>query len=135
MHCDVVSAEKSIFSGIVQTLVCNGESGELGIKPGHAPLLTKLSPGPLELVKQDGTHEYVYVEGGFLEVQPNIITVLADVAVRAEDIDESAAEKAKLEAEKAVADSLANHEFAQVSAQLAKAIGQLRTLKESRKMR
>lgn len=134
VHCDVVSAEEKVFAGLIETLVCVGEMGELGIKPGHAPLLTRLDPGPIQLIKQNGETELVYVDGGFLEVQPNLITVLADTAVRAADIDEAAAEKAKDVAQKAVADNLASKEYAEVAAQLSRAVGQLRTLKEARKV-
>lgn len=133
VHCDIVSAEEKVFSGLVEILVCSGESGELGIKPGHAPLLTRLSPGPLHMITQNGKDEYVYVDGGFLEVQPNLVTVLADTAVRADDLDEAAAIKAKETAEKLVADKMASKEFAEVSVQLAKAIAKLRTIKEARK--
>lgn len=133
VHCDIVSAEEKVFSGLVEILVCTGEQGELGIKPGHAPLLTRLNPGPVHLVKQNGTEEFIYVDGGYLEVQPNVVTVLADTAVRAGDLDEASAERAKTAAEKQVADHLASKEFAEVAVQLAKAIGQLRTIKEARK--
>jgi len=133
VHCDIVSAEEKVFSGLVEILVCSGEQGELGIKPGHAPLLTSLSPGPIHMVKQNGDDEFVYVEGGYLEVQPNLITVLADTAVRASDIDEAAATQAKEAAEKAIADKMASKEFAEVSAQLARAVAQLRTIKKARK--
>ncbi|MEJ2073904.1 MAG: ATP synthase F1 subunit epsilon, partial [Reinekea sp.] len=78
VHCDIVSAEEKVFSGLVEIVVCTGEEGELGIRPGHAPLLTRLQPGPVHIVKQNGEKEFVYVEGGYLEVQPNTVTVLAD---------------------------------------------------------
>ena len=133
VHCDIVSAEEKVFSGLVEILVCSGEAGELGIKPGHAPLLTRLTPGPVHMVKQNGDDEFVYVEGGYLEVQPNLITVLADTAVRAADIDEAAATQAKETAEKMVADKMASKEFAEVAIQLAKAVGKLRTIKQARK--
>ena len=133
VHCDIVSAEEKVFSGLVEILVCSGEQGELGIKPGHAPLLTRLSPGPVHMVKQHGADEVVYVDGGYLEVQPNLITILADTAVRAADIDEAAAQRAKEAAEKQIADKMASKEFAEVAVQLAKAIGKLRTIKEARK--
>jgi F-type H+-transporting ATPase subunit epsilon len=133
VHCDIVSAEEKVFSGLVELLVCTGEAGELGIKPGHAPLLTRLSPGPVHLVKQNGTREYIYVEGGYLEVQPHLVTVLADTAVRAADIDEAEATKAKDAAEKQIADKVASKEFAELAVQLSKAIGKLRTIREARK--
>lgn len=133
VHCDIVSAEEKVFSGLVETLVCTGEAGELGIKPGHAPLLTRLSPGPIQLIKQDGGDEFLYVDGGFLEVQPNLITVLADTAVRASDLDEDAAEKAKVAAQQQIADNTADQEYAEVASQLARAIAKLRTIKEARR--
>lgn len=133
VHCDIVSAEEKVFSGLVETLVCTGEAGELGIMPGHAPLLTRLSPGPVQLIKQDGADEFIYVDGGYLEVQPNLITVLADTAIRASDIDEEAAEKAKIAAQQEFAELSADKEFAEVASQLARSIAKLRTLKEARK--
>ncbi len=133
VHCDIVSAEENVFSGLVELLVCSGEVGQLGIKPGHAPLLTRLSPGPIQVIKQHGKEEFVYVDGGFLEVQPNLITVLADTVVRASDIDEAAATKAKEAAEKLIVDKMASKEFAEVAVQLAKAVGKLRTIRAARK--
>lgn len=133
VHCDIVSAEEKVFSGLVEILVCSGEQGELGIKPGHAPLLTRLVPGPVNMVMQNGKAEVVYVEGGYLEVQPNLVTVLADTAVRAADLDEAEAQKAKDAAEREIADKAASKEFAEVASQLAKAVGKLRTIKEARK--
>ena len=133
VHCDIVSAEEKVFSGLVEILVCIGEQGELGIKPGHAPLLTRLKPGPIHLTKQNGEIEYVYVDGGYLEVQPNVVTVLADTAVRADDIDEAAAQQAQDVAERMVVDKMASKEFAEVAIQLAKAAGQLRTIKAARR--
>ena len=89
MHCDIVSAETSIFSGLVQMVVAAGSLGDLGVSPGHAPLLTALIPGPVRIVLEDGTEEVFYVSGGFLEVQPNAVTLLTDTATRAEDVDEA----------------------------------------------
>ncbi|WP_108125875.1 F0F1 ATP synthase subunit epsilon [Saccharospirillum mangrovi] len=130
VHCDIVSAEEKIFEGLVETIVCEGEQGELGIKPKHAPLLTRLNPAPVKLTLQNGKEEVYYVSGGFLEVQPEVVTILADTALRANDIDEAAAEKAKQDAEQAIADKMAEAEFAQVAADLARAAAQLRTLRE-----
>jgi len=87
VHLDVVSAEKEIFSGLVETLQVTGSEGELGIHPGHAPLITAIKPGMVRLVKQHGEEELIYVAGGVLEVQPGTVTVLADAAVRADDLD------------------------------------------------
>lgn len=135
VHCDIVSAEEKIFEGLVETIVCEGEQGELGIKPKHAPLLTRLNPSPVKLTLQNGSEEVYYVSGGFLEVQPEVVTILADTALRAHDIDEAAAEKAKQDAEQAIADKMAEAEFAQVAADLARAAAQLRTLRESKRLK
>ena len=94
VHCDIVSAENEIFSGDVALLVANGIEGELGVGYGHAPLLTSLKPGPIRVKKENGEQEIYYVSGGYLEVQPKLITVLADTALREEDLDEEAAQKA-----------------------------------------
>ena len=104
VHCDVVSAEESIFSGLVEFAVFPGEAGELGVYPHHTPLLTRIKQGTIRLKvpAQDG-FELVYVSGGMLEVQPGLITVLADTAVRARDIDEAKALEAKRKAEEALA--------------------------------
>lgn len=135
VHCDIVSAEEKIFEGLVETIVCEGEQGELGIKPKHAPLLTRLNPAPVKLTLQNGSEEVYYVSGGFLEVQPEVVTILADTALRANDIDEAAAAKAKQDAEQAIADKMAEAEFAQVAADLARAAAQLRTLRESKRLK
>ena len=101
MHCDIVSAEKSIFSDLVEMVVAAGSLGDLGIAPGHAPLLTALIPGPVKLTLSGGEEEVFYVSGGFLEVQRNTVTLLTDTATRAGDVDEAAAIKAMEDAEKA----------------------------------
>lgn len=100
VHCDIVSAEQSIYSGLVELVVASGELGDLGIAPGHAPLMTKLKPGPVRIIKQGGEEEVFYVSGGYLEAQPNIVTILSDSAQRADDLDEAAALEAQKEAEK-----------------------------------
>jgi len=128
VQCDIVSAEDEIFSGEIQFVSVTGSLGDLGIHPGHTPLLTELKPGPVELRKQDGEHEVFYVSGGFIEVQPTTVTVLADTALRAHDLDEAAAEQAKVEAEKAIGNNASQIEFARASAQLAEAAAQIRTL-------
>ncbi len=91
VHCDIVSAERQLFSGLVEIVVASGVEGDLGIMPGHAPLLTRLKPGPVRVKKQNGDEEVFYVSGGFLEVQPKLVTVLADTAERADNMDEAAA--------------------------------------------
>ena len=102
VHCDIVSAEAEIFSGLVEMVIAHGALGDLGIAPGHAPLITDLKPGPIRLVKQGGEQEVYYISGGFLEVQPNMVKVLADTVVRAGDLDEAAAQEALKAAEKAL---------------------------------
>ncbi|MCB1687382.1 MAG: F0F1 ATP synthase subunit epsilon [Halioglobus sp.] len=132
IHCDIVSAEEEIFSGLVETLVATGEMGELGVGYGHAPLLTSLVPGPVRIVTQD-SHEHVfYVSGGFLEVQPGVVSILADTAIRADDVDEAAAEEARKEAELALANQTGDFDYGRASAQLAEAAAQLATLRKMR---
>ena len=130
IHCDIVSAEEEIFSGLVQMLVATGDLGELGVSYGHAPLLTSLVPGPVRIVTQDGDEEVYYVSGGFLEVQPGIVSILADTALRAHDVDEAAAEEARKEAEQALANQSGDFDYGRASAQLAEAAAQLATLRK-----
>ncbi|MDN4502272.1 F0F1 ATP synthase subunit epsilon [Alteromonadaceae bacterium BrNp21-10] len=133
VHLDVVSAEDKIFSGRVETIQITGSEGELGIHPGHAPLLTTLKPGMVRLVKQHGHEQLIYIAGGVLEVQPGNVTVLADVAVRAEDLDEAAALEAKRRAEEHIANPSADFDYSEAASQLAAAIAQLRLIKSIRK--
>ena len=132
-HCDIVSAEDSIFSGIVELLVANGLEGELGICYGHAPLLTSLKPGPIRVKKQGGAEEIYYINSGFLEVQPHAVTVLADTALRAGDMDEAKALEAKKQAEHALANQSGELDYSRAAIQLAEASAQLRTLQAIRK--
>ena len=132
IHCDIVSAEESIYSGLVETLVATGDMGELGITYGHAPLLTALRPGPVRIVTQKGEEEVYYVSGGFLEVQPGVVSILADTALRADDVDEAAAETARREAEHALANQTGDFDYGRASAQLAEAAAQLATLRKMR---
>lgn len=129
MHCDVVSAEEEIFSGRVTMVVATGTMGELGILPGHAPLLTGIEPGPVRLLFDNGTEETIFASGGYLEVQPGTVTVLADTAIRAENIDEAAAMQAKEAAERAIAEQSSDFEYSAAAAQLAEAAAQLRVLR------
>jgi len=99
MQCDVVSVKESIYSGTVTMLIAKGAGGELGILPGHAPLVTLLQPGPIRVQLENGTEEIVYVSGGVLEVQPHVVTVLADTAIRADNLDEAAIMEARKQAE------------------------------------
>ena len=133
MHCDIASAEQQIFSGSVETLVAAGSLGALGIHPGHAPLLTALIPGPVRIVKEGGEEEIYYVSGGFLEVQPGTVNILADTAVRADDMDEANATQAMKEAEDAIKNQNAEMEYAEAASQLAQAAAQIRTLQQLRK--
>ncbi|CAA0116743.1 ATP synthase epsilon chain [BD1-7 clade bacterium] len=135
VHCDIVSAEKSLFSGLVEMVIASGDKGELGILYDHAPLLTELIPGPVRLIKQGGEEEVLYVSGGYLEVQPTHVSILADTAIRAHDIDEAAAKKAEDEARRALTNQNAEMDFTRASVQLAEAMAQIRALEMLRKRR
>jgi len=115
-------------------LVAAGSLGDLGIAPGHAPLLTGLIPGPVRLIKDGGEEEVFYVSGGYLEVQRGVVTVLADTALRADDMDEAAALEAKADAERAIANQGAEFEYSTAAAQLAEAAAQLRALRQIKKL-
>lgn len=133
VHVDIVSAEKEIFSGLAEMIFAPAELGEVGISPRHAPLITKLNPGEVR-VKVSDTESYpFYISGGLLEVQPHLVTILADTAIRAKDIDEAAALDAKAKAEEALADKSGKIDYATAQAQLAQAVMQLRTLDRLRK--
>ncbi len=132
-HCDIASAEDRIFSGEIESLVAAGSLGDLGIYPGHAPLLTALIPGPVRVVKAGGEEDIYYVSGGFLEVQPGTVNILADTAIRAGDVDEATAEKARQEAEAAIANQDAEFEYSKAASQLAEAAAQIRTIQQLRK--
>ncbi|MDE3272702.1 MULTISPECIES: F0F1 ATP synthase subunit epsilon [Pseudoalteromonas] len=134
IHLDVVSAEETIFSGRVESLQVSGSEGELGILHGHAPLLTPLKPGMVNFVKQNGEEEMIYIAGGTLEVQPGTVTVLSDVATRAEDLDEATALEAKRQAEEHMANaSAADFNYAEAAIELSKAIAQIKVLQSMRK--
>ena len=133
VQCEIVSAEKEIFSGLIEFVSVTGSLGDLGVYPGHAPLLTELKPGPVELRKQGGEEDVFYVSGGFIEVQPHKVTVLADTAARASDLSEAAAIEAKKHAEHAMADKTGEFEYSRAAAQLAEAAAQLRTLQQIRR--
>jgi len=134
-HCDIVSAEEEIFSGRVTMVSATGTIGELGIMPGHAPLLTGIRPGPVRLTMDGGEEEVFFASGGFLEVQPGVVTVLADTALRAEDIDEAAALEAQQDAERMLSEQTAQVEFSSAAAALAEAMARQRTLAELKKRR
>jgi F-type H+-transporting ATPase subunit epsilon len=132
IQCDIVSARESIYSGKATIVIAHGAAGDLGIMPGHTALLTQLAPGPIQVVKENGEADIYYVSAGFLEVQPNLVTVLADFAERAKDIDEASAEAAR----KAALDMLHNQQSdmdtGAALAALAEAAAQLRTLQQLR---
>ena len=133
VHCDIVSAEKAIFSGLVELLVAHGSLGDLGIAPGHAQLLTELKPGPVRVILQGGEEQIYYVSGGFLEVQPGLVTILADTAVRAGDVDEAAAIEAQKAAEAALTNKHGEFDYGRAASQLAEAAAQLRTIQALKK--
>jgi F-type H+-transporting ATPase subunit epsilon len=130
VQCDIVSAEKQLFSGLVTQVSVSGVDGELGIMPGHAPLLTHLKPAPVRIFKEDGSEEVFYASGGFLEVQPRLITILADAAERAEDVDQAAAEEARQRALEILEGKNSDLDYSRASAQLAQATARLRTIEE-----
>ena len=132
IHCDIVSAEQQIFSGIVEMVVATGVLGDLGVVYGHAPLLTALVPGPVRIVKPGGEEDVFYVSGGFLEVQPGVVSILADTALRASDMDEAAAEQARNEALVSIENKASEFDYGRASARLAEAAAQLRTLQKIR---
>ena len=133
LRVDIVSAEAEIFSGEATMVVATGELGELGITPRHAPLITRLKPGHVDVVMAAGERQQFYVSGGILEVQPQVVTVLTDTAIRAADLDEAAAQRAKKEAEDALANRTEALEVAEAQAKLAQAIAQLQALERLRK--
>jgi F-type H+-transporting ATPase subunit epsilon len=133
VHVDIVSAEREIFSGLAEMVFAPAELGEVGISPRHAPLITKLRPGEVRVKVNDKESYPFYVSGGILEVQPHLVTILADTAIRAKDIDEAAALEAKARAEEALADKFGKIDYATAQAQLAQAVMQLRTLERLRK--
>jgi F-type H+-transporting ATPase subunit epsilon len=133
IHVDVVSAEEQIYSGEAEFVVLPGEVGELGIYPRHTPLFTQIKPGSVR-IKPAGSdvEELVFVQGGFLEVQPDVVTVLADTAIRAKDLDEKAALEAKRAAEEAMQNKTSKEEFALAEAELATALAQLEAIRKLR---
>ena len=133
VQCNIVSADESLFSGAVEMVVATGSLGELGINAGHAPLLSDLKPGPVRVIKEAGEEEIFFLPGGYLEVQPNAISILADTAVRANDIDEAAAAEAVKTAEQAIANQAGEIEYSKAAAMLAQATAQLQTVRALRK--
>jgi F-type H+-transporting ATPase subunit epsilon len=133
VHVDIVSAEKEIFSGLAEMVFAPAELGEVGISPRHAPLISRLKPGEVRVKVSDKESYPFYISGGIIEVQPHLVTILADTAIRAKDIDEAAALEAKSRAEEALADKSSKIDYATAQAQLLEAMMQLRTLDRLRK--
>ncbi|MBT3564064.1 MAG: F0F1 ATP synthase subunit epsilon [Gammaproteobacteria bacterium] len=135
VHCSIVSAEREIFNGLVEMVVASGTIGELGIFPGHTPLISGVKPGPVRLRLEGGEEEVFFASGGYIEVQPTAITILADTAVRADDIDEAAAVEAQKKAEQELADNKSSIDFSRVSADLAEQAAMLRTIRKHREQK
>lgn len=133
-HVDIVSAEEAIFSGTAEMIYAPAEMGEVGIAPRHTQMITRLKPGEVRLQTGDQEQSF-YVSGGILEVQPHVVTVLADTAIRADDLDEAQALKAKDKAEQALKDKKSDIDYAKAQAELAEAAAQLRTIQKLRKIK
>ncbi|HNQ76286.1 MAG TPA: F0F1 ATP synthase subunit epsilon [Pseudothauera hydrothermalis] len=134
VHVDIVSAEEQIFSGLAEFVALPGEAGELGILPGDMPLMTRIKPGAVRVkVPNQAEDELVFVAGGILEVQPGLVTVLADTAIRGRDLDEAKALEAKRKAEEAMANQTSQLDYAKAQAELAEAIAQLAAIQKLRK--
>jgi F-type H+-transporting ATPase subunit epsilon len=134
LHVDIVSAEKSLYSGVAEVVIAPGQRGELGIYPRHTPLLTTLKPGSVRIkVPDQAEEELVYVSGGIMEVQPHIVTILSDSAIRGADLDEAKALEAMRAAEEAMKDKEASINYAQAQVELAQAVAQLAAIKKLRK--
>jgi F-type H+-transporting ATPase subunit epsilon len=133
IRCDIVSAHAEVFSGEAAMVFATGVAGELGITPRHAPLITQLKPGPVRVQDANGEEQFFFIGGGIMEVQPHVVTVLADTAMRGDDLDEAAAAAAKAEAERQLADRTGEMEVAEAQAKLLEAIAQLQALERLRK--
>jgi F-type H+-transporting ATPase subunit epsilon len=135
IHVNIVSAEQEIYSGTVTQVFAPAEMGEVGIFPRHAPMLSTLKAGVVRLISQEGEEQSFYVSGGILEIQPHIVTILSDTALRAADIDESAALQAKARAEAAIKDKASDMDYAKAKSELIEAVAQIEALKKIRKNR
>ena len=135
MRVEVVSAEQEVFSGEASMLIATAEAGGVGIYPQHTPMLTRLKAGDVRLQIEGGEEQVIYISGGILEVTPKVVTVLSDTAMRADDIDEAQALKAKEKAEQALKDTKADMNYAKAKAELAQAAAQLSALKKLKKLR
>ncbi len=133
MHVDIVSAESEIFSGTAEMVLAPAAMGEVGIMPRHTQMLTSLQPGEVRITREGGKQEYYYVSGGIMEVQPHVVTVLSDTAVRAADLDEAAAKEAKNHAEQTLKDHGSSMDHAKAEAELAQALAQIRMIQKVRK--
>ena len=135
LHVDIVSAEGAIHSGTAEMVYAPAEMGEVGIAPRHTQMITRLKPGDVRVDTGTGAMEHFYVSGGILEVQPHVVTILADTAIRARDLDEASALEAKRRAEDAIAGQTADFEYARAQAELAEAVAQLRAIEKLRKLK
>ena len=135
LHVDIVSAEAEIFSGTATMVYAPAEMGEVGITPRHAPLLTRLKPGEIRVQTQEGEELSFFVSGGMLEIQPHVVTVLSDTAIRASDLDEAQAQQAKERAEHLLADKSADIDYARAQSELAQSMAQLAAIKKLRERR
>jgi len=133
IEVNIVSAEAQIYSGDAEMVFAPAVMGEVGIAPGHSPLMTQLGPGEVRVKHTDGNEEGYYISGGMLEIQPHLVTILSDTAVRARDLDQAAAEKAKREAEEALSDRSAEVDYAKARAELAEAVAQLQAIERLRR--
>jgi F-type H+-transporting ATPase subunit epsilon len=133
MHLNIVSAENEIYSGTITQVFAPAEMGEVGVMPRHAPMLSTLKPGVVRVISQDGEEQSFYVSGGILEIQPHVVTILSDTALRAADIDESAALEAKARAEAAMKDKASEMDYAKAKSELIEAVAQIEALKKLRK--
>ena len=135
IQVEVVSAEESIFSGRAKVVALPGEAGELGILPGHIPLITRIKPGAVRIEKEDGGEEFVFVAGGILEVQPKCVTVLSDTAIRGRDLDEAKANEARKAAEEALKNAKSDIDVAKAQSELAVMAAQIAALRKYRQMK
>ncbi len=133
MHVNIVSAESEIYSGTVTQVFAPAEMGEVGVMPRHAPMLSTLKAGVVRVIPQDGEEQTFFVSGGILEIQPHVVTILSDTALRASDIDEAAAQEAKSRAEAAMKDKASDMDYAKAKSELIEAVAQIETLKKIRK--
>ncbi len=134
IHVDVVSAEQEIFSGLAEVVIVPAQMGEVGIYPRHAPMITRIKPGSVRIrIPEQAEDELIYVSGGMLEVQPSIVTILADTAIRGADLDEAKALEAKIRAEESMKDKSSKIDYAKAQAELAESLAQIAAIEKIRK--